>query len=123
MDAFAGNVGHEGVVSLSGQLSAMSDAIVTDPPRAGVSAEMCKATIATGIPRIALVPCDPTVDVHDLRVFTEDGHQLGSLRAWDLFPHTHHAETVSVLSRQRILLCSCMREPHDVCVQASIARR
>ena len=97
VDAFAGNVDREGVVDLSGQLSAVPDVVVADPPRAGAGAEVCEAIAATGAPRVVLVSCDPAAGARDLRTLTEDGYHLESLQAWDLFPHTHHVEMVSVL--------------------------
>lgn len=97
VDAFAGNVDREGVVDLSGQLGAVPDVVVADPPRAGAGAEVCQAIAATGTPRVVLVSCDPAAGARDLRTLTEAGYQLESLQAWDLFPHTHHVEMVSVL--------------------------
>ena len=99
VDAFAGNVDREGVVDLSGQLGAVPDVIVADPPRAGAGAEVCEAIAATGAPRVVLVSCDPAAGARDLRALTEAGYELESLQAWDLFPHTHHVEMVSVLRR------------------------
>ena len=99
VDAFAGNVDREGIVDLSGQLGAVPDVVVADPPRAGAGAEVCEAIAATGAPRVVLVSCDPAAGARDLRALTEAGYELESLQAWDLFPHTHHVEMVSVLSR------------------------
>ena len=99
VDAFAGNVDREGVVDLSGQLGAVPDVVVADPPRAGAGAEVCEAIAATGAPRVVLVSCDPAAGARDLRTLTDAGYELESLQAWDLFPHTHHVEMVSVLSR------------------------
>ena len=99
VDAFAGNVDREGVVDLSGQLGSVPDVVVADPPRAGAGAEVCEAIAATGAPRVVLVSCDPAAGARDLRALTEAGYELESLQAWDLFPHTHHVEMVSVLCR------------------------
>lgn len=99
VDAFAGNVDRAGVVDLSGQLGAVPDVVVADPPRAGAGAAVCQAIAATGAPRVVLVSCDPAAGARDLRALTDSGYSLESLRAWDLFPHTHHVETVSVLCR------------------------
>ena len=99
VDGFAGAVDSEGVVDLSGQLGAVPDVVVADPPRAGAGADVCRAIAATGAPRVVLVSCDPAAGARDLRALTECGYTLASLQAWDLFPHTHHVEMVSVLSR------------------------
>ena len=97
--AFAVAVDREGIVDLAGQLGAVPDVVVADPPRAGAGAEVCEAIAATGAPRVVLVSCDPAAGARDPRALTEAGYELESLQAWDLFPHTHHVETVSVLSR------------------------
>ena len=99
VDTFAGNVDREGIVDLSGQLGAVPDVVVADPPRAGAGAEVCQAIAATGAPRVVLVSCDPAAGARDLRALSEAGYALQSLQAWDLFPHTHHVECVSVLTR------------------------
>jgi len=99
VDAFAGNVDREGVVDLAGQLGAVPDVVVADPPRAGAGAEACQAIAATGTPRVVLVSCDPAAGARDLRALTEAGYTLESSQAWDLFPHTHHVEMVCTLTR------------------------
>ena len=92
-------VGESGrVVTLEGDEGAVRDA-GENPPRAGAGAEVCEAIAATGTPRVVLVSCDPAAGARDLRTLTEAGYELESLQAWDLFPHTHHVETISVLSR------------------------
>lgn len=98
-DAFVGNVDRDGIVDLSGQLGAIPDVVVADPPRAGAGEGVCQAIAATGTGRVVLVSCDPAAGARDLRALTEAGFRLESVRAWDLFPHTHHVEMVSVLTR------------------------
>ncbi|AKU64793.1 TRAM domain protein [Schaalia meyeri] len=99
VDVFSGSVNRQGIVDLSGQLGRVPDVLVADPPRAGAGAQVCQAIAATGAPRVVLVSCDPAAGARDLRSLTDSGYRLLSLRAWDLFPHTHHVEMVAVLSR------------------------
>ena len=42
---------------------------------------------------------DPAAGARDLRALAGAGYRLESLRAWDLFPHTHHVEMVAALTR------------------------
>lgn len=72
------------------------DLVVLDPPRTG--AKLVVGPIAALNPRaIAYVACDPAALARDLALFAELGYRLTSLRAFDLFPMTHHVECVAVL--------------------------
>jgi len=73
--------------------------VVLDPPRTGAGAEVTAAIAATEPARIVYVACDPAALARDLRVAASRGYGLTSLRAVDLFPHTHHVECVAVLER------------------------
>jgi tRNA/tmRNA/rRNA uracil-C5-methylase (TrmA/RlmC/RlmD family) len=54
--------------------------------------------IAALAPRaVAYVACDPAALARDLATFAEAGYRLGRLRAYDLFPMTHHVECVASL--------------------------
>ena len=48
---------------------------------------------------VAYVACDPAALARDVAVFAEHGYALGELRAFDLFPMTHHVECVALLTR------------------------
>lgn len=75
------------------------DFILLDPPRAGTEKETMTNLIALGAPQISYVACEPSVLARDLRRFNEAGYKLDSITAVDLFPQTHHVETVARLSR------------------------
>ena len=73
------------------------DLVVLDPPRTGAKRDVV-AGIARLEPRaIAYVACDPAALARDVAIFAEHGYVLESLRAFDLFPMTHHVECVAVL--------------------------
>jgi tRNA/tmRNA/rRNA uracil-C5-methylase (TrmA/RlmC/RlmD family) len=75
------------------------DLVVLDPPRAGAGRNVV-AAVATHAPRaIAYVACDPAALARDVRTFRGFGYGLAELRAYDLFPHTHHVESVAMLTR------------------------
>jgi tRNA/tmRNA/rRNA uracil-C5-methylase (TrmA/RlmC/RlmD family) len=50
---------------------------------------------------VVYVACDPAALARDLSYLAGHGYQLEDLRAFDLFPMTHHVECVAVLSRVR----------------------
>nr|WP_019145576.1 TRAM domain-containing protein [Aeromicrobium massiliense] len=74
------------------------DVVVLDPPRTG--AKKAVAGIVALEPRtIVYVACDPAALARDLASFAARGYELDGLRAFDLFPQTHHVECVAVLRR------------------------
>jgi tRNA/tmRNA/rRNA uracil-C5-methylase (TrmA/RlmC/RlmD family) len=75
------------------------DGVVLDPPRAGAG-RAAVARIARARPgRIAYVSCDPAAFARDVSDFARHGYALRSARVLDLYPHTHHMETVGLLVR------------------------
>ncbi|MDQ3133266.1 MAG: class I SAM-dependent RNA methyltransferase [Acidobacteriota bacterium] len=78
------------------------DFVLLDPPRAGAEAATIDGIIAARPRRIAYVSCDPATLARDLRLLTDTGFRLASLAAFDMFPQTHHVETVAhlVISKQ-----------------------
>jgi 23S rRNA (uracil1939-C5)-methyltransferase len=76
------------------------DFLLLDPPRAGVEdAETLSGILALRPERIAYVSCDPATLARDLRALVAGGYTLHSLAAFDMFPQTHHVETVAHLTR------------------------
>ncbi|MFF0276840.1 class I SAM-dependent RNA methyltransferase [Streptomyces sp. NPDC015492] len=73
------------------------DLIVLDPPRAGAGKQTVHHLAALGARRIAYVACDPAALARDLAYFAERGYKVRTLRAFDLFPMTHHVECVAIL--------------------------
>ncbi|MFF4820628.1 class I SAM-dependent RNA methyltransferase [Kitasatospora sp. NPDC001309] len=74
-----------------------TDLIVLDPPRAGAGRETVAHLVGLEARRIAYVACDPAALARDLEFFREGGYRPVSLRAFDLFPMTHHFECVAIL--------------------------
>jgi tRNA/tmRNA/rRNA uracil-C5-methylase (TrmA/RlmC/RlmD family) len=46
---------------------------------------------------VAYVACDPAALARDVALFAAAGYELDVLRAFDLFPMTHHVECVAIL--------------------------
>jgi len=73
---------------------------VLDPPRAGVPRQVIDRLLAsgTGLRAVAYVSCDPATLARDIAVFAGHGWRLDGLRAFDIFPMTHHVECVAALA-------------------------
>lgn len=74
------------------------DALVLDPPRAGAGKAVVGQLVASHPRAIAYVSCDPASFARDVGYFRQAGWELSALRAFDLYPHTHHLETVALLT-------------------------
>ncbi len=71
--------------------------ILLDPPRSGAEPETIAAIITLRPRHISYVSCDPATLARDLRTLLAADYQLTSVAAFDLFPQTHHVETVAHL--------------------------
>jgi 23S rRNA (uracil1939-C5)-methyltransferase len=78
--------------------------VLLDPPRAGVEPEATGGILALAPQRITYVSCDPATLARDLKTLIQGGYQLDSVAAFDMFPQTHHVETVAKLA-SRIVPC------------------
>ena len=74
--------------------------IVLDPPRSGAGREVVDAIAALDPAQVVYVACDPVAFARDVDLFAKHGYSLTRLRAYDLFPNTHHVEAVGTLSRR-----------------------
>jgi 23S rRNA (uracil1939-C5)-methyltransferase len=93
---FAGNVGQtvEELVERAGS----PDVVVVDPPRAGLAGKALRRTGALRAPRIVYVSCNPTTLASDVQVLRDEfGYELVRCHPVDMFPHTPHVESVSLL--------------------------
>ncbi|MEO5653593.1 MAG: TRAM domain-containing protein [Marmoricola sp.] len=78
------------------QNSGGADLVVLDPPRAGAKRQVVRA-IAELAPRaVVYVACDPAALARDVGYFAEQDYRLADLRAFDVFPMTHHVECVAL---------------------------
>jgi tRNA/tmRNA/rRNA uracil-C5-methylase (TrmA/RlmC/RlmD family) len=72
---------------------------VLDPPRAGAGKDVVGALAILQPEQIVYVACDPVALARDVGLFAERGYEVTELRAFDLFPNTHHVEAVARLTR------------------------
>ena len=70
------------------------DFVLLDPPRAGAESAVIKGILDLHPPQISYVSCDPATLARDLRKLIASGYTIRSIRGFDLFPQTHHVETV-----------------------------
>jgi 23S rRNA (uracil1939-C5)-methyltransferase len=93
---FAGNVGQ--TLEELAERAGPADVAVVDPPRAGLAGKALRRTGELQAPRIVYVSCNPTTLASDVKVLREDfGYELVLCRPVDMFPHTPHVESVSLL--------------------------
>lgn len=75
------------------------DFVLLDPPRAGAESVVIKGILGLHPKRISYVSCDPATLARDLKKLIAGGYAIESLAGFDLFPQTHHVETVVRLVR------------------------
>lgn len=74
------------------------DFVLLDPPRAGAESAVIKGILNLKPAQISYVSCDPATLARDLKKLIAGGYRIDSILAFDLFPQTHHVETVVRLS-------------------------
>jgi 23S rRNA (uracil1939-C5)-methyltransferase len=90
----------ESVEEVIARVGVGASAVLLDPPRAGCDPRVTAWLALAGPPRIVYVSCDPATLARDLRTLTVSGpYSVDSVVVVDMFPQTHHVETVAVLSR------------------------
>ncbi len=74
------------------------DLVLLDPPRSGTEKDTMENLIRLKPAHVAYVACEPSVLARDLKRFDAAGYRIDSVTAIDLFPQTHHVETVVQLT-------------------------
>ncbi|MER3387470.1 MAG: TRAM domain-containing protein [Microcella pacifica] len=73
--------------------------VVLDPPRSGAGVDVMAALGRLAPAQLVYVACDPVALARDVALAEAHGYRLARIRAFDLFPHTHHVEAVATLIR------------------------
>ncbi len=79
---------------LAGHNLENTDFVLLDPPRAGPEKAAILNIIKLKPKQVSYVSCEPSILARDLRIFLDGGYAIDSITALDLFPQTHHVETV-----------------------------
>src|SRR5690349_6172357 len=84
--------------NVAGWLSGVSrrevDFILLDPPRVGAESAVIKGILGLHPSQISYVSCDPATLARDLKKLFAGGYRIDRIKGFDLFPQTHHVETV-----------------------------
>lgn len=75
------------------------DLILLDPPRAGLPVKTVAEVAELMAPEVVYVSCDPSTLSRDLGILLKYHYEIASMDILDLFPQTHHLETVARLHR------------------------
>lgn len=72
------------------------DVIITDPPRAGMHADVVARLMEIEAEKIVYVSCNAATQARDLLVLKEK-YNVSKIQSVDMFPHTQHVENVVLL--------------------------
>ncbi len=75
------------------------DVMIVDPPRAGMHEDVIKTILAANPKRIVYVSCNSATQARDLNMLDEN-YRVTKMQPVDMFPHTHHVESVVCLERR-----------------------
>jgi len=79
-----------------------ADVVILDPPREGAGKEVVQQLARIGARVIIYVACDPAALARDAAYLVEGGYSLTRIRAFDLFPMTHHIESVAMFTPSKV---------------------
>jgi tRNA/tmRNA/rRNA uracil-C5-methylase (TrmA/RlmC/RlmD family) len=79
-----------------------ADVVVLDPPREGAGKDVIAQLSALNPRAIIYVACDPAALARDTAYLQDHSYSLAGLRAFDLFPMTHHIECVALYERAEV---------------------
>jgi 23S rRNA (uracil1939-C5)-methyltransferase len=77
------------------------DVVITDPPRAGMHADVVETILFAAPERIVYVSCNPATQARDLALMDSD-YEVVKVQPVDLFPHTQHVENVVLLNKRAV---------------------
>jgi len=75
------------------------DVVILDPPRTGCKPELIQAVIEKSPRCIIYVSCNPSTLARDLAIFKDAGYIVDQVQPIDMFPQTHHVETIVLITR------------------------
>lgn len=75
------------------------DVIITDPPRAGMHADVINAILFAAPRRLVYVSCNPATQARDLALL-DAAYEVKAVQPVDMFPQTHHVENVVLMERR-----------------------
>ena len=103
-DAAVNFVGAENVKIHTGDVEKIlprfssADVVILDPPRDGAKKNVIASLVACQPRAIVYVACDPAALARDSAFLRDANYTLEKVRAFDLFPMTHHIECVALFT-------------------------
>ena len=79
-----------------------ADVVILDPPRTGAGKDVIEILATLAVRSIVYVACDPAALARDTTYLKDVGYHLERLRAFDLFPMTHHIESVALFTLSKV---------------------
>ena len=76
--------------------------VILDPPRSGAKSDVISSLEELAPAQIVYVACDPVALGRDTGLLDKAGYDMVFVEAWDLFPHTHHMETIATFVRREV---------------------
>lgn len=73
------------------------DVVITDPPRAGMHADVVERLMEMEAEKIVYVSCNAATQARDLAILKEK-YEVSRIKPVDMFPHTQHVENVVLLN-------------------------
>jgi 23S rRNA (uracil1939-C5)-methyltransferase len=73
--------------------------VITDPPRAGMHADVCEMLLRAAPQRIVYVSCNPATQARDIALL-DAGYKVMEVQPVDMFPQTHHVENIVLLQKR-----------------------
>jgi len=107
-DAWANFNGAENVYIHTGDVAKeirkfnRADVIVLDPPRTGAGKPVIEKAVQLKARAIVYVACDPAALARDTTYLNDGGYHLQDIRAFDLFPMTHHIESIALYTPREV---------------------
>ncbi|MGN0415939.1 MAG: 23S rRNA (uracil(1939)-C(5))-methyltransferase RlmD [Agathobacter sp.] len=76
-----------------------ADVVIMDPPRTGSDEAFLSSLVRLAPKRVVYVSCGPDSLARDLKYLTKSGYRMEECTPYDMFPYTHHVESVCLLCR------------------------
>jgi 23S rRNA (uracil1939-C5)-methyltransferase len=78
------------------------DAVIADPPRAGLDPAAIAEVLRLGVERILYISCEPSTQARDVAALVRGGYRVRRAALVDMFPQTFHIESVVLLERHAL---------------------
>ncbi|WP_432404257.1 23S rRNA (uracil(1939)-C(5))-methyltransferase RlmD [Wukongibacter sp. M2B1] len=77
------------------------DTLFMDPPRSGSDEKFLSSIVKLKPKKVVYISCNPVTQARDVEYLTKYGYKVEEIQPVDMFPHTHHVECCSLLTRKK----------------------